>query len=97
VREVCEAIDSTGLYPYALSDDGASARQFPKASGYPEDAATGIAAAALWGYLNKTGSVPAGEVYTVRQGVAMGSPSAIQLRARGDAQGCWLSGVTQWM
>ncbi len=97
VRDVCEAIGSTGLYPYALTGDGASARQFPKASGYPEDAATGIAAAALWGYLNETGSVSPDQVYTVRQGVAMGSPSAIQLRRRGDAPGCWLSGETQWM
>ena len=97
MRDVCEAIGSTGLYPYALTADGASARQFPKASGYPEDAATGIAAAALWGYLNETGSVPADGVYTVRQGVAMGSPSAIQLRRRVDAAGCWLSGETQWM
>lgn len=97
MRDICEAIGSTGLYPYALSTDGASARQFPKASGYPEDAATGIAAAALWGYLNETGSVPADGVYTVRQGVAMGSPSAIQLRRRADAPGCWLSGETQWI
>lgn len=97
MRDVCEAIGSTGLYPYALAEGGASARQFPKASGYPEDAATGIAAAALWGYLNATGSVPAGQVYTVRQGVAMGSPSAIQLRPRADGAGCWLSGDTQWM
>lgn len=97
MRGLCEAIGSTGLYPYALGADGASARQFPKASGYPEDAATGIAAAALWGYLDKTGAIPPGQVYTVRQGVAMGSPSAIQLRARGDGAGCWLSGVTQWM
>jgi PhzF family phenazine biosynthesis protein len=97
MRDLCEAIGSTGLYPYALMTDGASARQFPKASGYPEDAATGIAAAALWGYLNETGSVPADGVYTVRQGVAMGSPSAIQLRRRGDAPGCWLSGETQWI
>lgn len=97
MRALCEAIGSTGLYPYALTEDGASARQFPKASGYPEDAATGIAAAALWGYLNKTGDVPAGQVYTVRQGVAMGSPSAIQLRPRDNDAGCWLSGDTQWM
>ncbi|MNS75591.1 putative isomerase YddE [compost metagenome] len=97
IQALCETIGSTGLYPYALTDDGASARQFPKASGYPEDAATGIAAAALWGYLNESGSVPTGQVYSVRQGVAMGSPSRIQLRSRDDAAGCWLSGDTQWM
>ncbi|TLD33007.1 hypothetical protein PspLS_00979 [Pyricularia sp. CBS 133598] len=60
MQALCEKLGSTGLYPYALhSDDSSSnsstldgslvvhARQFPKASGYPEDAATGIAAAAL--------------------------------------------------
>ncbi|SAI69600.1 hypotheticals protein [Bordetella ansorpii] len=97
MRALCEAIGSTGLYPYALADGGACARQFPKASGYPEDAATGIAAAALWGYLSETGHVPADGIFTVRQGVAMGSPSAIQLRPRGDGSGCWLSGETQWL
>lgn len=97
MRDLCEAIDSTGLYPYAVSDDGVFARQFPKASGYPEDAATGIAAAALWGHLNSVGEVSVGQICTVRQGVAMGSPSAIQLRRRTDAPGCWLSGETQWL
>jgi PhzF family phenazine biosynthesis protein len=96
VEALCEAIGSTGLYPYALRDGGACARQFPKASGYPEDAATGIAAAALWGYLHAQGQVPAGSTYTVRQGVAMGAPSAIHLRAREDAPGCWLSGEVRW-
>ena len=53
VEPLCQRLGSTGLYPYARSPDDAltvSARQFPKSSGYPEDAATGIAAAALaWG------------------------------------------------
>lgn len=97
IRDLCEAIDSTGLYPYAVSDEGVFARQFPKASGYSEDAATGIAAAALLGYLDSVGEVPAGRLCTVRQGVAMCSPSAIQLRRRTDAPGCWLSGETQWL
>jgi len=52
VKDLCEMLGSTGLYPYAViqSDETpikVEARQFPKASGYPEDAATGIAAAAL--------------------------------------------------
>lgn len=97
MRSLCEAIDSTGLYPYSQDGEAISARQFPKASGYPEDAATGIAAAALWGYLDSVGALPGGGIRTVRQGVAMGSPSAIQLRARGDGPGCWLSGETRWM
>lgn len=97
MRALCERIDSTGLYPYAVSADGVFARQFPKASGYPEDAATGIAAAALWGYLDRVGEIPGDRICTVYQGRAMGSPSAIRLRRRADAPGCWLSGETRWL
>ncbi len=63
-----------------------SARQFPRSSGYPEDAATGIAAAALaWG-LREMALVGAdGTLVTVRQGEAMGSPSAIQVRLPAQA------------
>ncbi|MGJ7609616.1 MULTISPECIES: PhzF family phenazine biosynthesis protein [unclassified Variovorax] len=110
VEATCAAIDSTGLYPYAVeaAADGktvVAARQFPRSSGYPEDAATGIAAAALWGYLSATDAVPVGTpaapvVTTVRQGEAMGNPSAIELQARfgphGDVVGCWLSGQVEW-
>ncbi len=110
IEAVCEAIGSTGLYPYALGavhDTGSTvfARQFPKSSGYPEDAATGIAAAALWGSLVRFGTVPAGEaghpaVCVVRQGDAMGCPSAIEVQARfgpaDEVQGCWLSGRVKW-
>jgi PhzF family phenazine biosynthesis protein len=101
IEALCDAIGSTGLYPYAVEAGGATARQFPKKSGYPEDAATGIAAAALWGYLHAQGDLPAtlnaDAPFTVRQGVAMGAPSAIRIRARGDAPGCWLSGDVHWM
>lgn len=107
MESTCDAIASTGLYPYALQAGGpvaeptVFARQFPRKSGYPEDAATGIAAAALWGHLAAAGTIPVGSpaqpvVCTVRQGDAMGSPSAIAVRPRFDAQGnvagCWLSG-----
>ncbi|MBO1114034.1 PhzF family phenazine biosynthesis protein [Bordetella petrii] len=96
VPALCDALESTGLYPYALAEGHACARQFPKSSGYPEDAATGIAAAALWGYLHQTGRIDPRQPCTIRQGIAMGSPSAIELRARDDAPGCWLSGAVQW-
>ncbi|WP_235516003.1 PhzF family phenazine biosynthesis protein [Acidovorax sp. Root219] len=108
MESTCDAIASTGLYPYALAtgeqvaaEPTVFARQFPRKSGYPEDAATGIAAAALWGHLAATGTIAVGSaaspvVCTVRQGDAMGSPSAIAVRPRFDAQGavagCWLSG-----
>lgn len=107
MESTCDAIASTGLYPYALGTGGQAAeptvfaRQFPRKSGYPEDAATGIAAAALWGHLAAAGTIAMGSaaapvVCTVRQGDAMGSPSAIAVRPRFDAEGtvagCWLSG-----
>jgi len=111
MEALCASIDSTGLYPYALAGTSAAgepvlaARQFPKSSGYPEDAATGIAAAALWGHLAAVGAIPVGTVdapvvCTVRQGDAMGRPSAIAVRSRFDAAGaiagCWLSGQVAW-
>jgi len=99
VEALCERLGSTGLYPYAVADGAeatVSARQFPKSSGYPEDAATGIAAAALaWG-LREAGLVgEAATLVTVRQGEAMGSPSAIFVRlpaATATTEGCWLRG-----
>ncbi len=108
MRELCETIGSTGLYPYALPAEqtGESftvhARQFPKASGYLEDAATGIAAAALWGWLRQSGAITgAVGLCTVVQGEAMGSPSAILVRTRvaedGVTKGCWLSGEASWV
>lgn len=97
---LCERLGSTGLYPFAMQPgSGAivSARQFPKASGYPEDAATGIAATALaWG-LRHIGLVESGStLVTVRQGEAMGSPSEISVRLPMSAEKlndvCWLRG-----
>ncbi|MDB5885936.1 MAG: Phenazine biosynthesis protein PhzF family [Polaromonas sp.] len=114
MEALCDSIGSTGLYPYALAAEGGevaaghpvvAARQFPKSSGYPEDAATGIAAAALWGQLAATGVINTGSrkapiVCTVRQGDVMGRPSAIEVRARfgtnGATEGCWLSGQVVW-
>ena len=95
----CERIGSTGLYPYAIGDLGErvfEARQFPKSSGYPEDAATGIAAAALAFGLLVGGLVPRGDApITVLQGRAMGRLSEIrvQLGFAGDRViGCLLGG-----
>jgi predicted PhzF superfamily epimerase YddE/YHI9 len=52
-------------------------RQFPRASGYPEDPATGIAAAALAASLYRRGTkLPAYKFY---QGTAMGQPSLIMV------------------
>ena len=92
MEPLCASIGSTGLYPYAFGAPKADgqpvvhARQFPKSSGYPEDAATGIAAAALWGYLNQAdplrGQGRTVSSIAVRQGDAMGSPSEILVAPR---------------
>ncbi|MBZ8134094.1 PhzF family phenazine biosynthesis protein [Afifella sp. IM 167] len=97
MQRICDQIGSTGLYPFALDQVSgvAHARQFPKSSGYPEDAATGIAASALvfgmlhWGLAN-----PA-ETVTVRQGEAMGRASEILVsfeRSGSAVTGCWITG-----
>jgi PhzF family phenazine biosynthesis protein len=100
VEAVCRRIGSTGLYPYAIRDADArivEARQFPRSSGYPEDAATGIAAAALAFGLITDGSIaPDDRVIRIFQGRAMGRLSEIRVRigfADGRAVGCLLGGA----
>jgi PhzF family phenazine biosynthesis protein len=98
MEAICDAIGSTGLYPFACDwDDERTyhARQFPKASGYPEDAATGVAATALFFGLKHFGLIGTRKTIRVRQGEAMGCPSrlAVTLADGGDGDvGCWLSG-----
>lgn len=97
IASVCDAIGSTGLYPFAVVDpDQAifSARQFPRSSGYPEDAATGIAATALaWGAWEF--GLTSKQRLVVRQGETMGRPSQITVERDGDR--CWLSGRAELM
>lgn len=102
MEELCKRIGSTGLYPYAVFDKDAQivdARQFPRSSGYPEDAATGIAASALSFGLLSNGIVEASErQITIRQGRAMQRPSEILVRFRLDDRrpdGCWLGGAVR--
>jgi PhzF family phenazine biosynthesis protein len=99
VEGVCDAIGSTGLYPYAVQDRNSQlfeARQFPKSSGYPEDAATGIAATALSFALLEGGLVARDDrPIRIFQGRAMGSLSEIHVRiafAEDHAVGCLLGG-----
>lgn len=77
----CAATDhSTGIYLYAnrTNEYGAwECRQFPRASGYPEDPATGIAAASLACSLYKQGVyLP---LYKFYQGITMQRPSLIEV------------------
>jgi len=100
IEALCAAIGSTGLYPFAVESAGRRvfhARQFPKSSGYPEDAATGIAAAALLFGLKEYKLVPHdAEVVTIHQGRSMGKPSEIWVRFNFDTEGqpggCLLGG-----
>jgi PhzF family phenazine biosynthesis protein len=100
IEALCRRIGSTGLYPYAVLDQGArifEARQFPRSSGYPEDAATGIAASALAFGLLRNGLVGADDrTIRVFQGRAMGRLSEIRVRlgwVGRRAIGCLLSGT----
>jgi predicted PhzF superfamily epimerase YddE/YHI9 len=68
----CEAMESTGAYVFNRE---LSARQFPVRAGYPEDAATGVAASALAGFL--AGEEPGWQEFSIAQGRAMGRPSRL--------------------
>ena len=99
LEAACRELGSTGLYPYAIVDGPGrvfEARQFPLASGYPEDAATGIAASALaFGLLHDKTIAPDDSPILVRQGRAMGHLSEIRVRIgfAGDRPlGCLLGG-----
>jgi PhzF family phenazine biosynthesis protein len=101
MEALCDRLNSTGLYPYAVTDattGTVEARQFPRSSGYPEDAATGIAATALASALLHHGLVPDPEQgLRIFQGRAMGSLSEICVRfakdpATGSVSHCLLSG-----
>ena len=65
-----------------LDDVDVHVRMYAPGSGVPEDPATGSAAAALSGYLSKAdGREQASLQWTVEQGIEMGRPSLLQVRA----------------
>ena len=82
---LCDKYETTGFYPFVKETDAEGnaefcARQFPKRAGYPEDPATGLAAAALGAYLTAHRTVPVQEGwnrFVIRQGEAMGRPSRL--------------------
>ena len=85
VRQVCERLGVTGLYPFTTVTGGAFARQFPRDSGYPEDPATGLAAAGLACLLATRENSDGRHTYAIHQGQAMGRPSLITAHATRDA------------
>lgn len=94
---LCERWSATGFYAFTLrpqrASSSADARQFPYRAGFPEDPATGVAAAALAAYLahherTREGLVHDGTTarddvreYVFLQGRAMGAQSRIAARA----------------
>ena len=79
--QLCDACECSGFYVFARDPekpDTCYARQFPCRSGYNEDPATGIAAAALGAYQVKHALMPLKAGWNrlkVYQGHAMGRPS----------------------
>lgn len=96
-RTACDAIHSSGVYlytPIGIEDETTTyeCRQFPRASGYAEDPATGIAAAALAVSLHK--ECDTNTFFSFHQGTAMGRPSRIkiqdvQLKNNSASYSCW--------
>lgn len=81
---LCDRLHVTGFYPFTRNTDkpGADveARQFPLRAGFPEDAATGVAAGALGAYLaaHDRKCEPGPYCFRVAQGFAMGAGSLIE-------------------
>lgn len=77
----CDALASTGIYLYCPIETGSfECRQFPRSSGYPEDPATGVAAAALACSLSQSGirsNEEDEDLYRFSQGTAMQRPSLL--------------------
>lgn len=102
-RDLCDAIDSTGIYLYSKVQSSHNnqyeARQFPRASGYSEDPATGIAAAALVCSLEKRNvysgdsSIQGRSQYIINQGTAMKKNSRCNIAL--DDQWIYCSGVVE--
>jgi PhzF family phenazine biosynthesis protein len=82
VRQLCADLGVTGLYPFTDHHGRVvSARQFPADSGYREDPATGLAAAALGALIAQREPADGSYTYHVRQGETMGRPSLIAAHA----------------
>lgn len=85
VWRYCEKVNVTGFYPFTprTNKRGADleARQFPLRAGFAEDAATGVAAAALGAYvtLHRSRRANGRRRFRIAQGYAMGSPSRIDV------------------
>lgn len=97
---LCSRLETTGAYAFAPHPDGDPAhlvaRQFPVDAGYPEDPATGVAAAALAAYLasQHRPAQPSWTRITIDQGDAMHAPSRLHAAALAGPDGVTHPSVT---
>lgn len=86
-------LDVVGVHAFALTDDGYTAhvRNFGPLYGVPEESATGTANAALTHYLQRRGSVGAGDECRFMQGEAMQRPSVVATTLHADGS-IWVGG-----
>jgi trans-2,3-dihydro-3-hydroxyanthranilate isomerase len=77
-----------GLYLFAVTDEGATARMFDAGHGIGEDPATGSAAGPLGAYLAEYGLAGMPGSIVVRQGERVGRPSELHVEVR-DEGGRW--------
>ncbi|HMB68580.1 MAG TPA: PhzF family phenazine biosynthesis protein [bacterium] len=84
------------VHVYVHEGDGIRARMFAPLTGVPEDPATGSANCALAGLLAHESPEPDRSfAWSVTQGVEMGRPSSLRIRAekrRGEITGTWVGG-----
>ena len=89
-RVIGDAIAASGgeeLYPFAVTDEGVTARMFEAGHGIGEDPATGGAAGPLGAYLAEHGLAGMPGTVMIRQGEQVGRPSELHVEAvrEGDA------------
>ena len=88
LEEVVAISGDEGLYLFAMTDAGATARMFDTGHGIGEDPATGSAAGPLGAYLAEHGRGGMPGSILVRQGERVGRPSELHIEVR-DEGGRW--------
>ena len=88
LEQAVAASGDEGLYLFAVTDEGATARMFDAGHGIGEDPATGSAAGPLGAYLAEHGLAGMPGSIVVRQGERVGRPSELHVEVR-DEGGSW--------
>jgi len=88
LEQAVAASGDEGLYLFAVTDEGATARMFDAGHGIGEDPATGSAAGPLGAYLAEHGLAGMPGSIVVRQGERVGRPSELHVEVR-DEGGHW--------